>query len=77
MLARDGYANLARLREALFERLTRPDPVLRPVAIAAPENIHMLYVHATGMQQSWFFAPFQSHALARHTIDEPRTGGSA
>lgn len=72
VLVRDGYHDLGRLRDALFRRLTDPHPELRPVAIASAENIHVLYVHATGMQQTWFFAPFQSHALARHGIGASR-----
>lgn len=67
VLVRDGYGTCERLRDALYERLTAPGP-LRPVAVAAPENLRFLYVHATGMQQSWFFAPFQSHALVRRPL---------
>ena len=63
-----GYRNIALLRNAIFERLTRDDPVLRPVAVASASNIHFLYIHATGMQQTWFFAPFQSHALVRRLL---------
>ena len=40
-----------------------PIPTLRPVAIAGPAQIHFVYLHATGMQQTWFFAPFQSHNM--------------
>ncbi len=70
VLVRDGYRDLGTLREALFRRLTDRHPALRPVAIASADNIHVLYVHATGMQQTWFFAPFQSHALARREIGQ-------
>lgn len=67
VLVRDGYESVESLRAAIYERLTGPG-VLRPVAVAAPENLRFLYVHATGMQQSWFFAPFQSHALVRRPL---------
>jgi hypothetical protein len=60
---------------ALYERLTRPDPVLRPAAVATPDNIHVVYVHATGMQQSWFFAPFQSHQAVLCAVGDRRTAG--
>ena len=68
VLVRGGYRDIALLRNAIFERLTRDDPVLRPVAVASASNIHFLYIHATGMQQTWFFAPFQSHALVRRLL---------
>ena len=68
VLLRGGYRDIALLRNAIFERLTRDDPVFRPVAVASASNIHFLYIHATGMQQTWFFAPFQSHALVRRSL---------
>jgi hypothetical protein len=71
VLVRDGYDDLTRLRESLFERLVDPGSPLRPVAIASPQNLHVLYLHATGMQQSWFFAPFQSHVMTRRPLPDP------
>ena len=68
VLMEDGFAAFDDLRVALYERLTRPDVSLRPVAIAGPAQIHFVYVHATGMQQTWFFAPFQSHNLVTRPI---------
>jgi len=68
VLLRGDYSDIGRLRHALFDRLTRDDPTFRPVAIADAANIHVLYVHATGMQQTWFFAPFQSHAMTRRPL---------
>jgi hypothetical protein len=70
VLVRDGHDDLSRVRRALHDRLVDPASPLRPVAIAAPENLHVLYVHATGMQQSWFFAPFQSHAMTRRALPD-------
>ncbi|MCB0996930.1 MAG: hypothetical protein KDB21_17675, partial [Acidimicrobiales bacterium] len=67
VVERGGYSDLARLRRALFDRLTRPHTTLRPAAVSAPECIQVAYVHATGMQQTWFFAPFQSHHLVTRT----------
>ena len=49
---------------------TRPDAALRPVAIAGPAQINVVYVHATGMQQTWFFAPFQSHNMVTRRPEE-------
>ena len=63
MLSDDGFAEFDDLRAALYEGLTRPDPTLRPVAIAGPAQVNFVYLHATGMQQTWFFAPFQSHNM--------------
>ncbi len=68
VLVRDGYGDLARLRAALHERLVDERSPLRPVAMAGSENLHVLYLHASGMQQSWFFAPFQSHAMTRRPL---------
>jgi hypothetical protein len=68
VLTSDGFASLDDLRSALYERLTRHDDALRPVAIAGPAQIYVAYVHATGMQQSWFFAPFQSHHIVSREI---------
>ena len=68
VLTDDGFAALDDLRDALYDRLTRPAAGLRPVAIATPAQIHFVYVHATGMQQTWFFAPFQSHNLVTRPI---------
>lgn len=68
VLTADGFADLADLRAALYEGLARPDAALRPVAIAGPANIHFVYVHATGMQQTWFFAPFQSHNMVTRAV---------
>lgn len=67
VLARDGFARIDDLRGALFDRLTAPHVELRPTAIADPANIYVAYLHATGMQQTQFFAPFQSH----HLISRP------
>ena len=63
-----GYGDIDALRHALFTRLTATHPTLRPVAIASPECVLLAYIHATGMQQSWFFAPFQSHNIAAATF---------
>jgi hypothetical protein len=68
VLTGDGFASLDDLRTALHERLTRRHASLRPVAIAGPAQIRVVYVHATGMQQTWFFAPFQSHNLVTRPI---------
>jgi hypothetical protein len=68
VLARHGYADTGRLQQALFDRLVDDRWPLRPAAIAGPGNLHVLYVHASGMQQSWFFAPFQSHAMVRRPL---------
>jgi hypothetical protein len=61
VLSAGGLRTRRQVADALHDRLTRPDPALEPVAVAAAGNIHLAYVHATGMQQTWFFAPFQSH----------------
>jgi hypothetical protein len=71
VLVRDGYGDRTRFRHTLFDRLVDPRSALRPVAIAAPANLHVLYVHATGMQQSWFFAPFQSQVMTRRPLAGP------
>jgi hypothetical protein len=68
VLSAGGYHDLPRLQAALFDRLVRPDERLRPVAIADPACLHPIYVHATGMQQTWWFAPFQSHGLVTRPI---------
>ena len=68
VLTADGFSDFADLRTALYEGLTRPDATLRPVAVAGPAQIHFVYVHATGMQQTWFFAPFQSHNLVTRAV---------
>jgi hypothetical protein len=68
VLVQHGFGELDRLREYLFARLVEPRIDLRPVAIAGPQQIRMAYVHATGMQQSWFFAPFQSHKMVTRPI---------
>ena len=68
VLSHDGFAALDDLRGALYDGLTRPDPTLRPVAIAGPSQIYVVYLHATGMQQTWFFAPFQSHNMVTRPI---------
>jgi len=68
VLSQDGFAALDDLRGALYEGLTRPDRARRPVAIAGPSQIHVVYLHATGMQQTWFFAPFQSHNMVTRPI---------
>jgi hypothetical protein len=70
VLAADGFAEFDDLRLALYERLTCSDASLRPVAIASPAQIHVVYVHATGMQQTWFFAPFQSHNMVTRPIPD-------
>jgi hypothetical protein len=63
VLGSGGYADTPRLQASLFDRLVCDDDRLEPVAIAGPAGIHFVYVHATGMQQTWFFAPFQSHGM--------------
>jgi|GEM_PF-100338 len=63
-----GYLDKRQIREALFTRLTEEHPTLRPVGIASADCIHLAYVHGTGMQQTWFFAPFQSHELVTRPI---------
>ena len=68
VLSRDGFAEFDDLRAALYEGLTRPDSTLRPVAIAGPAQVNFVYLHATGMQQTWFFAPFQSHNMVTRGI---------
>jgi len=68
VLSGDGFAALDDLRGALYDGLTRPDRARRPVAIAGPAQIYVAYVHATGMQQTWFFAPFQSHNMVTRRI---------
>ena len=68
VLSQDGFAALDDLRRALYEGLTRRDRARRPVAIAGPAQIFVAYVHATGMQQTWFFAPFQSHNMVTRPI---------
>jgi hypothetical protein len=68
VLSRDGFAEFGDLRAALYEGLTRPDSTLRPVAIAGPAQVNFVYLHATGMQQTWFFAPFQSHNMVTRAI---------
>jgi hypothetical protein len=68
VLTAGGYDDEARLQVALFDRLVRDDAALRPVAVADPARLHFAYVHATGMQQTWFFAPFQSHELVTAAI---------
>ena len=68
VLTGDGFGELDDLRVALYDGLTRPDSLLRPVAIASPAQIRFAYVHATGMQQTWFFAPFQSHCMVTRPI---------
>ena len=70
VLTSDGFGDLYDLRGALYDGLTRPHHTLRPVAIAGPPQIHVVYLHATGMQQTWFFAPFQSHNLVTRPIAE-------
>jgi hypothetical protein len=75
VLTDDGFAELDDLRDALYERLTWPAAALRPVAIASPAQIHFVYVHATGMQQTWFFAPFQSHNLVTTPIPARSSAG--
>jgi hypothetical protein len=68
VLTDDGLGEFAELRAALYDGLTRPDRTLRPVAIAGPQQIYVVYVHATGMQQTWFFAPFQSHNMVTRAV---------
>ena len=68
VLSNDGFAEFDDLRVALYEGLTRPDSTLRPVAIAGPAQVNFVYLHATGMQQTWFFAPFQSHNMVTKEI---------
>lgn len=68
VFASDGFGALDRLREALYIRMVGHHPTLRPVAVADPSNIYVVYVHATGMQQSWFFAPFQSHHAVTRVV---------
>ena len=68
VFGRGGFGDLDRLREALFNRMTGHHSSLRPVAIADPSNIYVVYVHATGMQQTQFFAPFQSHHAVTRVV---------
>jgi hypothetical protein len=70
VLRSDGFGDFDDLRAALYDGLTRPDSTLRPVAIAGPAQVHFVYVHATGMQQTWFFAPFQSHNMVTRPVPE-------
>lgn len=68
VLASGGYGDKRALQDAVFGRLTEEHPDLRPVAVASPERVHFVYVHGTGMQQTWFFAPFQSHRLVTRPV---------
>jgi hypothetical protein len=68
VLTSGGYDELDRLRTALYHRLVGCDSELRPVAVAAPECIQFMYLDATGMQQTWFLAPFQSHQLVTRVV---------
>jgi hypothetical protein len=68
VLRAGGYDDVSRLQASLFDRLVGDDDRLRPVAVADPACLHPVYVHATGMQQTWFFAPFASHAMVTVAI---------
>jgi hypothetical protein len=68
VLTDGGIADLDDLRAALYDGMTRSDRALRPVAIAGPQQIYIVYVHASGMQQTWFFAPFQSHNMVTRAV---------
>lgn len=70
VLRSGGYAgNKERLKEAIYRRLIDPASPLRPVAISSPENVRVVYVHGTGIQQTWFFGPFQSHEMVTAPIE--------
>jgi hypothetical protein len=69
VLVRDGYTTRERIGEELFARLTRPDDRLRPVSVFEPANIHVVYLDASGFQQTQFFAPFQSHELVTRPVE--------
>ncbi|RNL62092.1 hypothetical protein EFK50_09765 [Nocardioides marmoriginsengisoli] len=68
VLVDGGYDDKPRLSAAIYDRLVRPDDTLRPASIADPDNVRIVYVHGTGMQQTWFFAPFQSHELTLEPV---------
>lgn len=74
VLGAGGYRDKESIRAALYSRLTDPHETLRAAAVADPDQIRLVYVHATGMQQSWFFAPFQSHHLVTAPVREPAEG---
>lgn len=63
VLLSGGYADKAAVQEALFSRLTDDHPTLRAASVADAQQIHVVYVHGTGFQQTLFLAPFQSHEL--------------
>jgi hypothetical protein len=68
VLSKSGYNDLDRLRTALYDRLVEPHNELRPVAVATPDRIQFVHLNATGMQQTWFLAPFQSHQLVTRRV---------
>ncbi|WP_238005643.1 hypothetical protein KZZ52_42905 [Dactylosporangium sp. AC04546] len=72
VLSAGGYTSKDAIRTALYARLTEPHETLRAAAVASPEQLRLVYVHATGMQQSWFFAPFQSHHLVTEPVGDQR-----
>jgi hypothetical protein len=77
VLVAGGYTTKPALQAALHDRLVAPHPTLRPVSIAAADRIHVVYVHATGLQQTLFFGPFQSHALVTAPITTARPEDSS
>ncbi len=68
VLVDGGYDDKSRLRQAIYDRLSGSHDSLLPTAISGPENVRIVYVHGTGMQQTWFFAPFQSHELTLEPV---------
>lgn len=69
VLVDGGYDDKPSVQEALFRRLTGSDDLVRPTAVAGPENVHLAYVDGSGFQQTNFFAPFQSHELVTVPVD--------
>jgi hypothetical protein len=62
----EGGLDKETVRNELFRIFTEPHPTLRPLAIAASENILIASVRATGIPQSYFFHSFPfSNAITR------------
>lgn len=68
VLLSGGYTEKEKLKDAIYRRLVDPTSPLRAASIAAPHNVRVVYVHGTGIQQTWFFGPFQSHELVTAAI---------
>jgi hypothetical protein len=68
VLAKEGRFDKPALRQALYEELTRENPLAQPMFMAGPQSIMVAVVRATGLQQSWFFCPFYSTNPATQKI---------